>query len=62
MASEGTWQGSSLAALTRPRSRTWAPARGCAVTGCRTQLSLYNPEAICWVHQRSEAGLLSHMR
>ena len=32
--------------------RTYRKGRTCMVEGCDTRLSLYNPNARCWLHHR----------
>jgi len=41
-----------LAPTERHRCRTHPGDRMCEWEGCSTQLSIYNPLALCWQHQR----------
>ena len=44
------FRASGLGELPR-RSPTYSPGRVCAAGGCRTQLSIYNPSKLCWLHE-----------
>lgn len=41
-----------LATMERHRCRTHPSDRLCESEGCGTRLSIYNPLALCWQHQR----------
>jgi hypothetical protein len=36
-----------------PSATTFARGRVCPTAGCKTKLSVYNPNSHCWVHSNS---------